>query len=109
MERLPATITRLQFSEVNLAIRDFTLRTRENVTRTGCLARALLVSLVVTASSQSLAAAREAERIASGIYMLHARTYASDAGEIAGANAAFIVGSRGVVVIDTGISRAEGD
>jgi len=109
MERLPASITRLQFREVNLAIRNFTLRTREKITGGGCVARALLVSLVVTASAPCFGAPREATRIAPDVYMLPARTYASDAGEIPGANAAFIVGSRGVLVIDTGISRAEGD
>jgi glyoxylase-like metal-dependent hydrolase (beta-lactamase superfamily II) len=109
MERLPATITRLQFREVNLAIRYFTLRTREKTTGRRYGTKVLLVSLVVTASSLAFGAPRVAERIAAGVYALDARTYASDAGAITAANAAFVVGSRGVVVIDTGISRAEGE
>jgi glyoxylase-like metal-dependent hydrolase (beta-lactamase superfamily II) len=109
MKRLPASITRLQFCEVNLAIRNFTLRTREKIATSLYGTKVLLVSLVVTASSLASAAPRTPEIVAPGIYVLHARMHATDAGDIAGANAAFVVGPRGVVVIDTGISRAEGE
>jgi glyoxylase-like metal-dependent hydrolase (beta-lactamase superfamily II) len=106
MKRLPAPITRLQFGEVNLAIRIVTLRNSEKITWGS---RALLVLGAAAASTLAGAAPREAVRIAPGVYALHAEAFTAESGRIAGANSAFVVGPRGVVVIDTGISRREGD
>ncbi len=109
MKRLPATITRLQFTEVNFAIRNFTLRTRKAITDLGFRALATFVSMVVTANAVADTPPRAAVPVAPGIYALHARAFAGNTGEVTGANSAFVVGPRGVVVIDTGISRTEGE
>jgi len=68
----------------------------------------LLVIAIVFAAGTPDASAREPVRIAEGVYMLAAISATTSGDQPRRANAAFVVGPRGVAVVDTGMSYAEG-
>ena len=69
---------------------------------------AAVVIAIVFASGTADALARRIVRIGDGVYMLAADSWPGDEQRHRRANAAFVVGPRGVAVVDTGMSYVEG-
>lgn len=68
----------------------------------------LLVIAIAFAAGTPDALARQVVRVAEGVYMLAADSATTGGEQPRRANAAFVVGPRGVAVVDTGMSYAQG-